>query len=168
MGEATWAMVAIPIPGGPVAPSFVRAWVVVFCGLLLTGAIATYIWRTGKHAERLRTTNQELDRTLGMLSTQNVRFDTAINNIVQGFVMFDAAHRIIVCNDRFVEMYGLSSEIVKPGCSFRDLLRHRAEAGSLRSDPDEFRNQFLGQLAEGKIYGAHRHNDRWTRHIRDR
>ena len=115
MGDAAWTMVAVPIAGGPVAPNYGRAWIVLICGILLTGAIATYIWRTGKHAERLRTSNRELDRTLGLLQTQNVRFDTAINNMVQGFVMFDAAHRIIVCNSRFVEMYGLSPEIVKLG-----------------------------------------------------
>ena len=43
--------------------------------------------------------------------------------------MFDAAERIVVCNDLYIEMYGLSREIVKPGCSFSELLRYRAEAG---------------------------------------
>ena len=70
VGDAQWTMVAVPIAGGPVAPSYVRAWIVLICGILLTGAIAAYIWRTGKHAERLRTSNQELDLTLGMLSTR--------------------------------------------------------------------------------------------------
>ena len=151
VGDSAWTMVAVPIAGGPVAPSYVRAWIVLICGILLTGAIATYIWRTGKHAERLRNSNRELDRTLGMLQTQNVRFDTAINNMVQGFVMFDAAHRIIVCNSRFVEMYGLSPEVVKPGCSVGDVLQHRAETGLLKADPEEFRTQLLAQLAEGKV-----------------
>jgi diguanylate cyclase (GGDEF)-like protein len=151
VGDAAWTMVAVPIAGGPVAPSYVRAWIVLICGILLTGAIATYIWRTGKHAERLRTSNHELDLTLGMLSTQNVRFDTAINNIVQGFVMFDAAERVIVCNHRFVEMYKLSPELIKPGCSFRDVLRHRAASGLFRADPEDFRNQLLPKLAEGNI-----------------
>jgi PAS domain-containing protein len=154
VGDAQWTMVAVPIAGGPVAPSYVRAWIVLICGILLTGAIAAYIWRTGKHAERLRTSNQELDLTLGMLSTQNLRFDTAINNIVQGFIMFDAAERIIVCNHRFVEMYKLSPELIKPGCSFRDVLRSRAASGLFRADPEEFRNQLLPQLGEGKRPGS--------------
>ncbi len=151
VGDAAWTMVAVPIAGGPVAPNYGRAWIVLICGILLTGAIATYIWRTGKHAERLRTSNRELDRTLGMLQTQNVRFDTAINNMVQGFIMFDAAHRIIVCNSRFIEMYGLSPEIVKPGCSVSDVLRHRADTGLLKADPEEFRKVLLAQLAEGRV-----------------
>ena len=37
--------------------------------------------------------------------------------------MFDAAERMIICNDRYIEMYKLSRNIVKPGCSFRELLQ---------------------------------------------
>jgi PAS domain-containing protein len=50
------------------------------------------------------------------LLAQNLRTDAAINNMIQGFIMFDAAERIVVCNERFIDMYGLSREIVKPGC----------------------------------------------------
>ena len=167
VGDSAWTMVAVPIAGGPVAPSYVRAWIVLICGILLTGAIATYIWRTGKHAERLRNSNRELDRTLGMLQTQNVRFDTAINNMVQGFVMFDAAHRIIVCNSRFVEMYGLSPEVVKPGCSVGDVLQHRAETGLLKAGSGRVSHPASGPAGGGQGLGGHPHDDRWTRHIRN-
>jgi PAS domain-containing protein len=50
------------------------------------------------------------------LLAQNLRTDAAINNMIQGFIMFDAAERIVVCNQRFIDMYGLSREIVKLGC----------------------------------------------------
>jgi PAS domain-containing protein len=32
-----------------------------------------------------------------------------LDNMTQGVVMFDAAERLIVCNNRFIEMYGLSA-----------------------------------------------------------
>ena len=38
-----------------------------------------------------------------------------LNNMTQGVVLFDAHERVLVCNDRYVEMYGLSSKVVKPG-----------------------------------------------------
>ena len=44
--------------------------------------------------------------------------------------MFDAAERLVVCNDLYIQMYGLSREIVKPGYSFCELLQYRAEDGS--------------------------------------
>ena len=42
------------------------------------------------------------------LAAQNHRFDAALNNMRQGLVMFDAEARLVVCNDRYIEMYGLS------------------------------------------------------------
>ena len=65
-----------------------------------------------------------------MLALEKQRLDLAMNNMAQGLIMFDAAERIVVCNDLYIEMYGLSREIVKPGCSFLELLQYRAAAGS--------------------------------------
>ena len=76
--------------------------------------------------------------------------------------MFDAAERLVVCNDLYIEMYGLSREIVKPGCSFRELLRYRAEpAGGLHRvtkegrdpipDPDQYRANLAAALATGEV-----------------
>ena len=51
------------------------------------------------------------------------QLDLAIGNMSQGLVMFDASHRIVVCNQSYLEMYGLSPKVVKPGLPFRDLLQ---------------------------------------------
>ena len=40
-----------------------------------------------------------------------------MNNMVQGFLML-MGRGIIMCNDRYIEMYGLSPEIVKPDDRF--------------------------------------------------
>src|SRR6266702_6961467 len=37
------------------------------------------------------------------LRIRNFQFDTAINHMSQGLCFFDANHKLIVCNDRFVE-----------------------------------------------------------------
>ena len=65
--------------------------------------------------------------------------------------MFDAQERIVVCNDRYIEMYGLSREIVKPGCSLRELLHHRNAIGNLKIDPYRYRDDLLADLAKGEI-----------------
>jgi diguanylate cyclase (GGDEF)-like protein len=96
------------------------------------------------------------------LELEKQRLDTAINNMPQGLVMFDAAERLVVCNDLYIKMYGLSHEIVKPGCSFRELLRHGAEHGSglLRvskkglepiPDPEQYHAQLAAALAMGEV-----------------
>ena len=66
------------------------------------------------------------------------RLDTAINNMTQGLLLYDSSERLVVCNQRYIEMYGLSPDVVKPGCSFRDLIAHRKETGSFKGDVDEF------------------------------
>src|SRR6202022_3755523 len=48
------------------------------------------------------------------LKVRNFQFDTAINNMSQGLCFFDADHRLIVCNDLFVEMYDLPHDRVGP------------------------------------------------------
>jgi diguanylate cyclase (GGDEF)-like protein len=65
---------------------------------------------------------------------QKLRLDTAIQNICQGLTMFDKSGRLTLCNERYIEMYGLSREIIKPGCSVRQVLEHRIETGSLTAD----------------------------------
>jgi diguanylate cyclase (GGDEF)-like protein len=137
VGDASWTLIAVPVPGGPVASNHTAGWVVLFCGLLLTAALVAYIWRTGYSNKQL--------------STQNRRTDAAINNMVQGFLMFDTAERIIICNDRFIEMYGLSREIVKPGCSFLTLLQHRVATGLLKLDPHQYRADLLSGLSKGAV-----------------
>jgi PAS domain S-box-containing protein len=64
-----------------------------------------------------------------LIRTQNERFDTALANMSQGLVMFDAERRIIVCNERYASMYGLSPEQMKPGTSLRQILERRVANG---------------------------------------
>ena len=57
-----------------------------------------------------------LDQTLGALANTNSQFDAALNNMSQGLLLFDSSKRIVVVNRKYIEMYGLSPEVVKPGC----------------------------------------------------
>ena len=72
------------------------------------------------------------------IDEQRRHLDTAISNMSQGFLMFDSSKRIVVCNRRYIEMYGLSADVVKPGCSFVELMRHRQETGSFTGDIEQY------------------------------
>jgi len=80
------------------------------------------------------------------LQAQNVRFDTAINNMTQGLLLFDSSQQLVVCNQRYIEMYGLSAGIVKPGCSFREIIAHRKATGSFAGDEDEYCARILQNI----------------------
>ena len=70
------------------------------------------------------------------LRTRNFQFDTAINNMSQGLCFFDSDHRLIVCNDRFLEMYDIPHGRVGPGTPLVEIVDLRLEAGSfLQSFP---------------------------------
>jgi diguanylate cyclase (GGDEF)-like protein/PAS domain S-box-containing protein len=85
------------------------------------------------------------------LEQEKHRLDTALNNMTQGLVLYDAAARIVVCNQRYIDMYGLSTDVVKPGALFYDIVRHRKETGSFKGDIDVFCSTVLGNVAQGKV-----------------
>ncbi len=72
--------------------------------------------------------------SLPLLETENRYLRNTLDNMVQGVLMFDADRKIVVCNRRYLEMYELSEEIVRPGCSLRELLEYRKASGSLALD----------------------------------
>ena len=84
------------------------------------------------------------------LALEKSRLDTAVNNMNQGLLLFDSSHRLVVCNRRYLEIYGLSPEVVKPGRAFRDLIAHRNEVWSLPGDVDEHCARILEHIALGK------------------
>jgi len=77
---------------------------------------------------------------------------TVLNNMSQGVLMFDSETRLTFCNQRYVELYGLSSEIVKAGCRLRDLLQHRIELGNFSGDADEYVARLKNGIADGKTF----------------
>jgi len=79
------------------------------------------------------------------------RLDTAINNMTQGLLLYDASQRLVVCNQRYICMYGLSPDVVKPGLAFRDLVAHRKATGSFKGDVDAFVSDVLRKVALGEI-----------------
>jgi len=95
------AIVNTPIPGG--------------------GWVATHEDITAKQRAELLLVEkaEELSRT-------NMRLDAALSNMSQGLCLFDAQKRLIICNRRFREMYGLTEQQGQPGTHVADLLRqHR-------------------------------------------
>jgi diguanylate cyclase (GGDEF)-like protein len=72
------------------------------------------------------------------LTVEKQRLDTAVNNMTQGLLLFDSSQRLIICNNRYIDMYGLSAAVLKPGCSFRDVIAHRKETGTFTGDIDRY------------------------------
>jgi diguanylate cyclase (GGDEF)-like protein/PAS domain S-box-containing protein len=77
------------------------------------------------------------------------QIDVALNNMSQGVLLFDAEARLVICNRRYMEMYNLSPEVVKPGCTLRQLVEHRKAAGLFYQDIDEYCREIMATVANG-------------------
>ncbi len=77
---------------------------------------------------------------------------SVLNNLLQGVLMFDADAKLAFCNPRYVEMYGLSPDIARPGCSFKDLLGHQAAVGAFAEDPDDYIALLRGKMSDGETF----------------
>jgi len=80
------------------------------------------------------------------LTLEKQRLDRAVNNMTQGLLLFDADRRMVVCNQRYIDMYGLSTAVVKPGCSFHDIIAHRKTTGSFTGDIDQYVERVLRDI----------------------
>ena len=74
----------------------------------------------------------EQERLKKQLQEQNDQLDAALNNMSQGLAMFDSEQRLVVCNQLYGEMYGLTPEQMKPGTTVRQILEYRLANGLLQ------------------------------------
>jgi diguanylate cyclase (GGDEF)-like protein len=77
---------------------------------------------------------------------------TVLNNMAQGVLLFDSETRLIFCNQRYIEMYGLLPDITRPGRYLRDLLTHRIQSGTFSDDPDDYIVRLKEGIAEGQTF----------------
>jgi methyl-accepting chemotaxis protein len=65
--------------------------------------------------------------------------------------MFDGNERLVICNRRYMEMYRLSADIVKPGSTLQSLLEYRIRNGSFSREPTTYRRELIGAMTAGNI-----------------
>jgi PAS domain-containing protein len=82
------------------------------------------------------------------LEAQNLRFDAALKNMPHALCMYDRDERLIVCNERYAEMYGLAPDQTKPGVTLRSILEARVAAGY---SPEDARGYIEKRLTEVRI-----------------
>jgi methyl-accepting chemotaxis protein len=89
----------------------------------------------------------------------NARFRTAIDNMSQGLCMWSPSGRLILCNERYVQMYDLTPELARPGSTLREMIEHRINVGSFSGNPDQYISDLLGSIAKGQTTTTMREHD---------
>jgi diguanylate cyclase (GGDEF)-like protein len=99
---------------------------------------------------------QVADRTAALrareaeLSAQNLRFDAAINNMSQALLMFDENARLVIHNNRYLQMYDLPAGVMHPGQSLLALIEMEVKNRTLVGDPVELAENVLAAAARRK------------------
>jgi signal transduction histidine kinase len=79
----------------------------------------------------------EMLRISQQLHAKNLQFDTALNNMIQGLCMFDKDQVLVVTNRRYLEIYGFSPDVVKPGITLRGLMEYSVSLGNYTAEEAE-------------------------------
>jgi PAS domain S-box-containing protein len=113
-------------------------------GLLFSVLIGIFIWRLKRSRDTSQAVRQVAELELAQTSTL---LQTALGSIDQGFLVWSKDSRVIICNDRYHELWGYPKSLLEPGTPLLDLLRFRAKSGAYgEGDPDQ-----LAQLKMAKI-----------------
>jgi len=111
--------------------------------VLLGRMINTNFWSFVQSVETQSRLAEEGDRARIAEQTATAvaeRFDRALNNMSQGLCFFDDDQRLIVCNRRYLEIYDLDPDHVRPGMKLNDIVDLRYSVGSA---PKMAKQQYL-------------------------
>lgn len=134
------------------APSYLAqldpnvVWEVLIAGIVVCAFLAAIaLWI---HSSLRRTRRLQLRR--------NAFVSSAMNNLNQGVVMTDAQGRVIFCNDRYLEIYGLTRSDLRRDMTGHDILELRRKRGVLGVSDNEFyekaasANGLITELPDGR------------------
>jgi diguanylate cyclase (GGDEF)-like protein len=82
----------------------------------------------------------ERDRSVARaaLKAQAPDYEKVLDSLSLGVCVFDAQQRLILCNQRWVEMYRLTQAQTHPGVTLREIVEARVAAGTCPTDADAY------------------------------
>ena len=101
--------------------------------ILLMGAV---VWRA----------TRELARNSIALRRTNASFDAALANMPAGLSMFDADGRLMVWNERYLQLYRMSPDVVRRGAEVHGIIAHRNAVNGIDTDVESFVSEFRETL----------------------
>ena len=112
--------------------------------------------------------SQDHQRSRQKLISETLRLHGTIANMPHGVCMFGADKRLVVANDAYSTMYGLSPEQAKPGTTLDEILRARVASGSSPKNTEDYianrlqeaflpdPGYFINELRDGRVIAISR------------
>jgi signal transduction histidine kinase/CheY-like chemotaxis protein/HPt (histidine-containing phosphotransfer) domain-containing protein len=153
------------------AIAVIRAKQELRTGLLIAGTSALisvlfligYLIRSAIIARRHL--NESL-RAQAEADAARTRLVEAIENINEGFVLFDADGRMVLCNQHYRDCYPLVADLMQPGSSFEDIYRRGLERGQEPPSAASLQARVAERLAQrrgGVTFEQELSDGRWLR-----
>lgn len=99
----------------------------------LPGHTARELVDVGNAAQRLSELYSERREFQDHLSAARELLVDAIESLADGFVIYDANDRLVICNEKYKEFYHKSADLLVPGTSFEQIVREGAKRGQLNT-----------------------------------
>ena len=131
----------------------------------MMGAIQVFRERTlemrALELEKLETEAKNL-REIG---EARARLTDAIESISEGFSLYDANDKLIVCNSRYKNLFASHVDVMEPGTTFEKIVRSAIERGQIdeaKVDPEAWLAERIAQhRAVSSTHVQHRQDGRW-------
>ncbi len=138
----------------------------IVAGTILTLIVLIVMIVGAARQARMLSTAKKLQQSTQSLEHSNILFQTALKSMAHGLCIYDRDMRLVVCNERYAEMYGLRPEQLAPGTTLRSVLEARVAAGLVPGDPDQYIRVRLAKvsrcdphhaendLTDGRVYAV--------------
>jgi PAS domain S-box-containing protein len=109
--------------------------------------------------------SKELSEAHDKATQAQTRLGDALGSISEGFVLFDADDRMVLCNSRYRELYPGLADLMRPGLEFEHLIKTVVERGTVPeavARPQEWVEQRLARHRNPRgPFLSHEWDGRW-------
>lgn len=106
------------------------------------------------------------------LQQAETRLVDAIESLPDGFVLYDAEDRLVLCNSKYKEFYSSSADLIEPGKKFEEIIRGGAKRGQYQFSDRVLEDWVAMRMEHHRNPGApmeqHLDDGRWLRVIESR
>jgi diguanylate cyclase (GGDEF)-like protein/PAS domain S-box-containing protein len=121
----------------------------IIAGAILSAIVLIVAFLAASHKARISAATDDLKRSKDSIERANHLLNTALEHMPHGLCMFDREQRLVVANDRYAEMYGISPDKIKPGTTLREILEERVKSGTSPEDTEQYILNRLDEVASG-------------------
>jgi diguanylate cyclase (GGDEF)-like protein/PAS domain S-box-containing protein len=150
------------------AMGFVAALIIVL--VIIAAYLMARSWKQLDRLSAARTDLVESDKVRALaevelarqqdVAEQSMRLKVALENMSHGLCMFDGDQRLIVCNQKYADIYGLSKQQARGGTHIQAIFEHQSGIIDLKGDAADYIAGRLADIAAKKVYQlTHRFRD---------